>query len=223
MDANFHFLNIMIHVVSGTLALLIGSIILIRKKGTLFHKKAGFWFAVLMACIFITGVAGVIIFKRNLFLLVITVLVGYNTYSGIRIVKIKSNVLYGKDILAMIAAVAITLYFLYYLQSVGLYWNPVIIYSTVGYLFLVILYDIGRYCIPEKRYQNLWLYEHSCKLISALGGLFSAFAGTVLPQYKPYSQILPSLVMTLVMIFFVIKLYREQKQRNRSENEISEK
>jgi hypothetical protein len=210
----------MVHVASGTLALLIGFIVLLRKKGTLFHKKAGFWFAVLMVCIVVTGIVGVIIFKRNLFLLVITVLVGYNTYSGIRIVKIKSNVLYGRDILVMIAAVAITLYFLYYLQSIGLYWNPVIIYSTVDYLFAVILYDVGRYFIPKNRYQNLWVYEHSCKLISALGGLVSAFAGTILPQYKPYSQILPSLVMTLVMIFFVIKLYREHKQRNRSKNEI---
>ncbi|SHK39262.1 DUF2306 domain-containing protein [Chryseobacterium polytrichastri] len=223
MDTLFHTVSIIIHVFCGILALLIGFTLLVKKKGTLFHKKAGLWFAVLMVFIFITGVAGVIIFKRNMFLLVITVLAGYNTYSGIRIVRIKSNVRYWKDIFAMIAAVITTVYFLFYLHSIGFYWDPVIIYSTVGYLFLVILYDISRYFIPKSRYGNLWIYEHSCKMISALSGLLSAFIGTILPHYKPYSQIMPSLLMTLVMIFFVIKLFTMHRQKDPSKNEIFQK
>lgn len=214
MYTTFHLVSLIIHITSGTLALFIGFLLLFRKKGTAFHKKAGFLFAILMAFIFITGVIGVIIFKRNLFLLVITVLAGYNTYSGIRIVKVKSNGLYYKDTLVMVAAVFTTLYFLYYLKRVGFYWDPVIIYSTVGYLFLVILYDVCRYLIPKSRYGNIWIYEHSCKMISALSGLFSAFVGTVLPDQKPYSQILPSLLMTFVMIFFVVKLYRNSNNKN---------
>lgn len=214
MYTTFHQANIIIHIVCGSLALLTGFVLLLRKKGTLFHKKKGVLFAVLMVFIFITGMIGVIVFKRNLFLLVITILAGYNTYSGIRIVKIKTNVLYDQDVLVMVAAVCTTLYFLYYLKSVGFYWDPMIIYSTVGYLFLIILYDVCRYFIPKLRYGDIWIYEHSCKMISALSGLLSAFIGTVLPDYKPYSQIVPSLFMTFVMMFFVIKLYNEYRQRN---------
>lgn len=214
MVANFHLTNIIIHVISGTIALSIGFLILLKKKGTLFHKKAGVLFVFFMVLIIITGILGVVVFKRNLFLLVITVLAGYNTYSGVRIVKIKTNTLYLQDVLVMIMAMIITLFFLYYLKSIGFYWSPVVIYSTVGYLFLVIFYDVVRYSIPKFKYDNLWMYEHSCKMISALSGLLSAFIGTVLPDYKPYSQILPSMLMTFVMVLFIIQIYRKNKRQH---------
>lgn len=214
MDSNFHLANIVIHIISGIAGLLIGFLILFKKKGTAFHKKAGKMFVFFMVLIVITGVLGVVIFKRNLFLLVITVLVGYNTYSGVRIVKMKSNILYLKDILVIITAIVITLFFLYYLKSIDFYWNPIVIYSTVGYLFLVIFYDLIRYVIPKTKYGSLWMYEHSCKMISALSGLLSAFIGTILPDYKPYSQILPSLLMTSVMIIFIILIYKGRRKMN---------
>ncbi len=47
-----------------------------------------------------------------------------------------------------------------------------------------------------------------------MGALLSAFVGTLLPDYKPYSQILPSLLMTLLMIFFNIKIYIRLKKKN---------
>ena len=119
-----------------------------------------------------------------------------------------------KDILAMLAALIIAVIFIYYLKLIGFYWNPVVIYSGVGYLLLVVSYDIFRYFIPLSRYGNLWRYEHSSKMISAMGALLSAFVGTLLPDYKPYSQILPSLLMTLLMIFFNIKIYIRLKKKN---------
>ncbi|GAB2685731.1 hypothetical protein GCM10027037_04180 [Mucilaginibacter koreensis] len=83
-------------------------------------------------------------------------------------------------------------------------WSPVIIYSTVGYIFLIVLYDIGRYLLPVKIYTKLWLPEHILKMVSAFSGLLSAFTGTVLPHYQPYSQFLPSILGTLVAIGFII-------------------
>lgn len=114
----------------------------------------------------------------------------------------------------MLAALTIAVVFIYYLKFIGFYWNPVVIYSGVGYLLLVVSYDILRYFIPESRYGNLWRYEHSSKMISAMGALLSAFIGTLLPDYKPYSQILPSLLMTLIMIFFNIKIFIRLKKKS---------
>ncbi len=205
MNTILHSVNIIIHIIAGSIALILGFIILFKPKGTLWHRKAGKIFTFSMIFVIITGILGVVIFKRNLFLLVITLLAGYNTYSGFRIVKEKSNVFYWKDVLVMIISVVTTLSFLYYLQSVGFYWNSVVIYSAVGYLFIVIGYDIFRYCIPKSKYRKIWIYEHMAKMMSALGGLFSAFIGTILPDYKPYSQILSSVLMTLLIIFFIIK------------------
>jgi hypothetical protein len=212
MDTPLHLSNIIVHVISGTLALIVGFLILLKTKGTSLHRKLGYSFMYCMIIVVVTGAFGVIVFKRNLFLLLITVLAAYNTYSGFRILKEKSNRFYMKDLLAMLAALTIALVFIYYLKFIGFYWNPVVIYSGVGYLLLVVSYDVFRYFIPVSRYGNLWRYEHSSKMISAMGALLSAFIGTILPDFKPYSQILPSLFMTLVMIFFNIKIYLRIKK-----------
>ncbi|WP_347218914.1 hypothetical protein [Chryseobacterium sp.] len=214
MDTPLHVSNIIVHVISGTIALIVGFLILIKTKGTPLHVKLGYFFVYCMIVVVTTGAFGVIVFKRNLFLLLITILAAYNTYSGFRILKEKSNRFYAKDLLAMLSALAIALVFIYYLKFIGFYWNPVVIYSGVGYLLLVVSYDVIRYCIPIARYGNLWRYEHSSKMISAMGALLSAFVGTLLPDYKPYSQILPSLLMTLIMIFFNIKIYFRLKKQN---------
>lgn len=214
MDTPLHLSNIIVHVISGTIALIAGFLILIKTKGTPLHVKLGYFFIYCMIVVVATGAFGVIVFKRNLFLLLITVLAAYNTYSGFRILKERSNRFYIKDLLAMLVALAIALVFVYYLKFIGFYWNPVVIYSGVGYLLLVVLYDIFRYCIPRVQYGNLWRYEHSSKMISAMGALLSAFVGTLLPDYKPYSQILPSLFMILIMIFFNIKIYIRLKRNN---------
>nr|WP_315034352.1 hypothetical protein [uncultured Chryseobacterium sp.] len=212
MDTPLHLSNIIVHVISGTIALSVGFLILLNTKGTSLHRKLGYLFIYCMIIVVTTGTLGVIVFKRNLFLLLITVLAGYNTYSGFRILKEKTNRFYMKDILAIVFSLAVVVVFIYYLKFIGFYWNPVVIYSGVGYLLLVVSYDVFRYCIPACRYGNLWRYEHSSKMISAVGALLSAFIGTVLPDYKPYSQILPSLLMTLIMIFFNIKIYIQQKR-----------
>lgn len=214
MDTTLHLSNIIVHVISGTIALIAGFLILLKTKGTPLHVKLGYLFVYCMIVVVATGAFGVIVFKRNLFLLLITVLAAYNTYSGFRILKEKANRFYLKDLFAMLGALGIALAFMYYLKFIGFYWNPVVIYSGVGYLLLVVSYDIFRYCIPLARYGNLWRYEHSSKMISAMGALLSAFVGTLLPDYKPYSQILPSLFMTLIMILFNIKIYIRLKKQN---------
>ncbi len=210
-----HSANIITHITTGIFALIIGFVILVKKKGTVVHQKLGRWFVYAVVLVISSGTTGVLIFKRNLFLLVITILVGYNTYSGIRNIKTKTNEFSAIDLLIMIIAIFITFYFIYHLNVIGFYWNPIIIYATVGYLFSVIAYDLFRYCIPKSKYGNLWLYEHSCKMISALGGLLSAFVGTVLPDYKPYSQFLPSILMTVVMIGFLINIKQKLKNKQK--------
>lgn len=216
MDTSLHSVNIAVHVISGSLALVIGFLMVLKAKATSLHRKLGYLFMCCMTVVVTTGIFGVIIFKRNLFLLLITVLAGYTSYSGFRILKEKSNRFYVKDLIAMFLALMTALVFMYYLKSVGFYWNPVVIYSGVGYLLLVIIYDSFRYCIPKSAYGQLWRYEHSSKMISALGALLSAFIGTTLPDHKPYSQILPSLFMTLVMVFFNIKIYRQISRQQRT-------
>lgn len=187
-----HLINIIIHVTAGTLALIAGLIALSVKKGGKTHITSGRYFMWTMIIVIITGLFGVLVFKRNTFLLVITLLAGYNCFSGIRVFKQRQAI----DYIVPIVVMASALYYLYYTRSI--YWSPVIIYSTIGSLFLVTIYDLF------KRTRAV-MYEHVYKMISALSALASAFTGTVLPQYKPYSQFLPSMVgLTFIIVIFIM-------------------
>jgi hypothetical protein len=64
------------------------------------------------------------------------------------------------------------------------------------------LYDLARFWFVPLWRRTLWRYDHLWKMISAYFALVSAFTGTVLPQYKPYSQFGPSVLgVTLVLGF----------------------
>lgn len=206
-----HLLNIAIHVLSGTIALLLGIVAIISKKGKKWHIKSGKIFLFFMTLVIITGLLGVFAFKVNPFLLVISLLSGYQAFSGYRVLKSKSNTPKFLDIFIALITMASGVYFIYYLKSIGMYWAPIIIYSTLGFLFLIICYDFLRYLIPPKKYKKIWIYEHIYKMIAAFTALLSAFVGTILPQYHPYSQILPSAFGTLLAIGFILYYATKKK------------
>ncbi|MEL7220339.1 MAG: hypothetical protein AAGJ93_03405, partial [Bacteroidota bacterium] len=145
-------------------------------------------------------------FGLNNFLLVITVLSAYLAFSGYRCLQFKTNIPRELDIFIAILSMVVLSYYLYYMKSIGMMWAPVVIYSTVGALFLVIAYDFLRYLIPQASYKRrrIWLYEHIYKMTNAFGALLSAFSGTVLEAYKPHSQYLPSVFILLIVIGFMI-------------------
>ncbi|WP_432708593.1 hypothetical protein [Pedobacter sp.] len=205
-----HKSNLILHISAGCSALLIGIGILLIKKGGRVHRRSGRIFLFLLFFVILTGLLGVFVFKRNGFLLVITTLSGYMGFSGFRVIRNRSNLPKTIDITIALLALAAVAFFLWYFHSLGMMWSPVIIYSTIGYLILAVCYDLGRYWISEKTYQKLWLHEHIAKLVSAFSGLLSAFTGTVLPQYQPYSQFLPSVLGSLIAINFMVALWRKQ-------------
>jgi len=202
-----HQVNILTHIVAGAAALLLGLTAILTRKGGKWHTWSGRWFLVLETIVIITGLIGVLVFGRNTFLLVITMLSAYVAFSGYRVLKAKSNQFKMLDAGVAVVTLMTASYFIYYFRSIGMIWSPVIIYSTVGYLLMVISYDFIRYLIPPHRYGNLWLYEHILKMMSAFSGILSAFTGTVFPQYQPYSQFLPSVLGTLVAIGFMVYCY----------------
>lgn len=201
-----HKSNIIIHVLTGTIALLLGLIALLSIKGGKIHIKSGRLFLMFIIIVILTGLIGVFVFGRNTFLLVITVLSGYVSFSGYRILKLKSNRPKKLDIMLALITLAVLTYFLYHLKSIGMIWSPIVIYSTVGALIFIIIYDFLRYLIPNEPYKKhrIWVYEHIYKMTSAFSALLSAFAGTVLEQYQPHSQYLPSVLGLLIVIGFMI-------------------
>lgn len=199
-----HHLNIAVHILAGTVALFTGLVAAIAGKGGKCHVHFGSYFKYMMVVIILTGLIGVLVFRRNHFLLVITMLSSYTCFSGIRVIRI-----YGKrprltDYLIPVLVQAAAFYYVYYISSLGLYWSPVIIYSTLGALFLVTFYDLSKFFIPVAKLKKATMYEHSYKMISALSGIASAFSGTVFPGYQPYSQFLPSVIgLACIIVTFI--------------------
>jgi hypothetical protein len=207
-----HKSNIFIHVISGSIALILGFIAIVLNKGRRLHKQVGKVFLILLSIVIITGLLGVFIFGRNSFLLVITLLSGYNGFSGYRVLQTKSNEPKWIDIIAGIICLLSVFYFLYYFKSIGMIWQPVIIYSTIGALLAIISYDFLKYLIPKVKYKRLWFYEHIYKMIGAFTALLAAFSGTVFSTYRPYSQILPSVFGALLQIGFIVYYYRKSSK-----------
>jgi hypothetical protein len=206
-----HHINIIIHVLAGTVALLTGLTALSVTKGGKAHLRFGKYFTWMIAVVIFTGLISIFVFKRNNFLLVITLLSGYNCFSGIRALRLKGQRPRRVDHLAPVAVMASAVYYLYYIHASGLYWAPVIIYSTIGALFLVTSYDLCKWAMRPGFLKKAAIYEHVYKMVSAFSAITSAFSGTVLPQYKPYSQFLPSLIGIIIIIITFIALGNRQR------------
>lgn len=210
-----HSANILIHVVSGSIALILGLIALLSIKGGKVHRSSGNYFLKFMAVVVLTGLIGVLVFGRNTFLAVITVLSAYVAFSGYRVLQAKSNSPRLLDIMVALISIMVLVYFLYYFQRIGMIWSPVVIYSTVGALAFIVTYDFLRYLIPTTQYEKhrIWLYEHIYKMMSAFAALLSAFSGTVLEEYQPHSQYLPSALGLLIAFSFMYYVYRNRQVR----------
>ncbi len=212
-----HQINIVTHVFAGTIALLAGLAAVFVRKTSKKHKQYGKAFMWMILIVIITGLIGVFVYQRNNFLLVITLLSGYTCYSGIRSVRFRGQRPAPIDYFIALVVIAAACYYLYYIKSLGLYWSPVIIYSTVGALFLVTAYDLSKLVLGRYTLKKMVMYEHTYKMISALSAIASAFTGTIFPDLKPYSQFLPSLIgLTCIIITFIL-LYNKRmmlKMRN---------
>lgn len=207
----WHRINIIVHVTCGIISLCIGIVAMTTVKGGNTHRKSGRLFVSLLAIVVITGLFGVFLFKVNQFLLVITVLSGYNAYSGIRVLRNKDNRFNLQDVSVAILTVSTGIYFVYYIKRIGFFWSPVVVYSTLGALFFIISYDLIRYAIPPRKYGNLWLYEHIYKMIAAFTALLSAAVGTIYEEYQPHSQYLPSVVGLVLALSFILYFYRKNR------------
>jgi hypothetical protein len=205
-----HKSNIILHILSGSIALILGLISLLSTKGGRVHNTSGNYFLGFISIVILSGLIGVFVFDRNTFLLVITILSGYVSFSGYRVLRLKSNSPKHIDILVAMLSLFVLIYFLYYFKSIGMIWSPIIIYSTVGALLLVIFYDLLRYLIPRKTYKKygIWIYEHIYKMTSAFSAILSAFIGTVLEEYQPQSQYLPSVLGIVIIFGFIAYTYR---------------
>ncbi len=209
----FHLLNIGIHVLAGTAALLVGILALLARKRVGRHTQYGRYFVWLLGLVVTTAVLGFILFRSNSFLLMLTLLAGYVGYAGYRTTQLRERRTSTRDVtVALTALVAGVAYFAWLRQSSG-NWSTSVVYSTLAALVLVTSYDIIKHVWFHQRLKRWWLYEHLYKMVSAYSAILSAFTGTVFPNYKPYSQLGPTVICLWVMVYFIVRTLRQQRRR----------
>jgi len=214
--STLHHLNIAVHVVFGTLALLVGLGPMLTAKGSAAHGRWGRWFLGLATVVLVSAVLGLAVFNFRPFLTVVVLLSVYQAYSGHRALRTRATGPTLQDGLFSAGFLLGAGAFLLLLPRIALVWSPVVMYSTLGTLLALTVYDLSRFGWRDRWRQGAWLYEHIWKMMSTYAALLSAFTGTVLDAYKPYSQFLPSVLGSAGALGFMVYTYRLRRSRPRN-------
>ncbi len=197
-----HTINIIVHIAAGLIAMLIGIVPYLSAKGGTKHRRYGRLFLGFMAIVLLTALNGVIFFVDRPFLTVVTMQSFYFSYSGYRVLKMKTSDWQWFDLLVSLLVLAVGISFIIRLQSANVLWDISIVYYLLAYLFLVLSIDLLRMLIPGSfKHPKFWLYDHIFKMTGAFTALVSAGIGTVLAAWAPYNQIIPASLGTLWLIF----------------------
>lgn len=207
-----HLANLAIHVAAGTAGLAIGFTMLAKAKGTPTHRRLGriFCFFTLLVCC--SAAAGLVLFRFLPLFAVLTVLVLYQLVGGWRSVYTQDRGPSALDAGWTLLAVAFSIFLVpVVLRQPGS--ANIVVYSSLGALASIILYDTIRWLFPRRWYRTLWRYEHAYKLIASIFAMLSAFVGNVVRVGQPWSQIAPSAIGLMIIFYFFYRLRLEDKTR----------
>jgi uncharacterized membrane protein len=213
-----HTTNIALHILIGASGILIGLVILFSVKGDAMHRQRGRWFLLAVGGVVATAVLGLSLFRYMPVFAVLTVVVGYQTFSGLRAIRNKARGPQAIDALAtalatlLLAAVAYTLF----VAPVGQAGAPsfALKMAAVSGGVILLTYDIARWTFPRHWHTTLWQYEHTYKMIASLSGLVSAVSGNVIRVGQPWSQLLPILFFVVVIAVEFWKIARKNRAVN---------
>lgn len=208
-----HHVNILLHVITGLMAIIVGMGAYATTKGGQKHRNFGRIFLFLMGIVIVTAMNGVLFFRDRPFLTVVTLLSFYTSYSGYRVLKTKTTGFQFIDFIVMIIVLTIAISFVIDMESANIVWNAKVVYYLLIYLFLIIGFDMIRFFIPNLiSNPKFWVYDHIYKMTGSFTALISAGAGTVLYKYEPMNQILPAIFSTVWLIFCLIYFSKYARQ-----------
>lgn len=209
--STLHLVNIVVHVLAGTLAMAIGVCQLRNRKGSDAHRRWGRYFCYAGFVVCLSAAAGLAAFRFLPNFAVLTVLVAYQLVGGWRSARTRERGPQAADAawtaIALAAAAALA-------PIVLREHGNVVVYSSLGALATVLAYDAARWLFPRRWFRTLWRYDHSYKLIAALFGMLSALTGNVVRFGQPWSQILPSALGLITVVVFFVRLYRQDARRS---------
>lgn len=201
-----HHFNIIIHVLTGTLAIVIGIAPFVTKKGGKNHRRFGKLFLGIIAITLLTAMNGFIFFRDRPFLMMLTVLVLYQAVSGYRAVQYREAGPGRFDLIFVLVILGVEGFFLWHLEHSNIVWNRNLVYYSLAYLNMLLFYDVLRiFKVIERK--RLWLLEHTLKLTGAFSGLVQAAIGTVCTFWEPYTQLISAGIGSWILIVVLIVFF----------------
>lgn len=196
-----HLANLAVHVAAGTLALVIGFMVLAARKGTGLHQRRGRRFCYLTLLVAVSAAIGLALFRFIPVFAALTILIPYQLVGGWRAAKTKAAGPGVIDAMLTLAAIALGVWVTGVVLAKG-QTSQAVIWASFGALFTLIAYDLLKWLFPRRWFAVVWKYEHSYKLIASLFGMVSALLGNVLRFGQPWTQLAPSAVGFLVAVYF---------------------
>jgi uncharacterized membrane protein len=206
MKESFHHFNIWVHVLAGSLAMIIGIWLLIAVKGDNRHKNLGRRYFWLMSVIITTALLGGAFFDLRPFLILLSILVFYTSFAAVRTVTLKGQRPQKLDnaVLGLTFLAGATYFVKFDFSNAAM--SVAVVYSTLGALALHLLYDLGKNLFTDEYLKKTWRADHIFRSISSFGGLVMAFAGNVLnPDWQPWSQLLPGIISYVLIGYFIVR------------------
>lgn len=202
---------IYIHALFGGIGLLCGFGIMIAKKGTLLHKRLGKWFSygMVISCLISLSIC-CLPKHQNIFLLLIGIFTIYLILSGNRALSFKSKkktkphlVDYSISMIMIISStIMVVIGIISQLQNV----NNSILFLIFGLIGLFTSLRDFRFYKNYKTQKQLWLKAHIGKMMGAFIASVTAFIVAGLGIGSLMSWILPSIIGTLIIIYWNRKL-----------------
>ncbi|OYT90327.1 MAG: hypothetical protein CFE43_18925 [Burkholderiales bacterium PBB3] len=205
-----HMTNITVHVVAGAIGLLLGAVLLALAKGTRLHRQIGRIFVGFAGVVCVSALVGTVFFRFIPLFAVLTLLVSYLVLGGWRVIYTQDRGPGAWDAALTAGALIGTVLLVPVLlrADLGQGSSAPIIWSTLGAVGVVMVYDMAKWFFPRRWHARLWRYEHIYKVLSALSGMASAAIGNIF--HTTVAQLLPSALGTAVIAWF---FWREAQRR----------
>ena len=113
-----HTANVVVHVLFGTLALVLGLVQLVTRKGGASHRARGRWFLGSVWIVVGTATTGNVLFRPRADLVAVTLLTAYWAWSGLRALRIRHVGPVAQDAPVSVRALVASVLLVLYLQTV---------------------------------------------------------------------------------------------------------
>ena len=215
---------IYLHILCGSIALVVGPLTLVAKKGGKIHRLMGKIFATSMI---LNGAAALLIAitpgHQNFFLFAIGVFSLYLVGTGYRFLRLKGL---GTRTQAQPIDWTLTVSMLIFGLAMCGYGGFLVYHgATLGYVLmsfgtfgLILVYRDGQLFLKGPRNPRFWLYQHISRMCGALIAAYTAFLvvnGEALGLPPLVAWLFPSVIGSLIPSYWIRK-YKKQHKKSKS-------